>query len=274
MANYKVNILNAEYTKLYSSERGYSTWNSWTKFIGLGIYGKKSAYLLAKTILSKWGSAHRGNYGQSIGGGMIVGCNCDVAIDCYGEVGILFKNYNNLSRYIRIARGQAEKIKSIKDKIANDLKSFWKSINVSEDINIIHINGLSHNECEKSSENDKEMKFTISYDEYRTLYEVLKGRNIKKIQNKYGTKNYDEMIGKKLENQFAINAIIMIQNEISKLIEERDVKKKLLEETYRREERNLRDKHQKEIEKNWNNYQTKIGQLESQVLTMMEITVH
>ena len=271
MANYKVNFLNVEDTNRYSSDN-VDWYGRTSKFVGLGIYSKKSASLLADMIRFKWNYTRSGRKGRIIGGGMIVGTNGDVAINCYGEVGILFPKYNNISSYIRIACGPAEKLKSIKDKLANDLKNYWKyreTENSSKSVNSIYINSLIHNLSDEDSKNDQQKVFTINYDEYRTLYEVLKSRNVEKIKGKYGTKNYDEMIGKKMEDQFAIMAIETVQNEISKLIKERDQEKSILEENHRNEERELRTKHQKERDESWNNYQTKIGALESQILRMM-----
>lgn len=257
MANYKVNFLNVEDTEKFT--KGVQSWSESKKFIGLGIYSERAAQLLASVIRYKWNDTRNGRYGNTVGGGMIVQANGDVAINCHGEVGILFAKYGNIGKFLRIACGPAEQLKSIKDKIANDLKKFWNYRTPNSELEI-DIDG-----CTGDGERF-DAKF--NYNEFRTLYEVLKSRNSKKIKSKYGVANFKEMIGEKTEDQFALMATETIMTEINKLVKEREAEAKRLEDEHRRISNELWEKQKKEKEDSKNFYNEKIKELEDQIKIM------
>lgn len=257
MANYKVNFLNVEDTEKFT--KGVQSWSESKKFIGLGIYSERAAQLLASVIRYKWNDTRNGRYNNTVGGGMIVQANGDVAINCHGEVGILFAKYGNIGKFLRIACGPAEQLKSIKDKIANDLKKFWNYRTPNSELEI-DIDG-----CTGDGERF-DAKF--NYNEFRTLYEVLKSRDSKKIKSKYGVANFKEMIGEKTEDQFALMATETIMTEINKLVKEREAEAKRLEDEHRRISNELWEKQKKEKEDSKNFYNEKIKELEDQIKMM------
>ena len=257
MANYKVNFLNVEDTEKFT--KGVQSWSESKKFIGLGIYSERAAQLLASVIRFKWNDTRNGRYGNTVGGGLIVQTNGDVAINCHGEVGILFAKYGNIGKFLRIACGPAEQLKSIKDKIANDLKKFWNYRTPNSELEI-DIDG-----CTGDGERF-DAKF--NYNEFRTLYEVLKSRDSKKIKSKYGVANFKEMIGEKTEDQFALMATETIMTEINKLVKEREAEAKRLEDEHRRISNELWEKQKKEKEDSKNFYNEKIKELEDQIKMM------
>ena len=257
MANYKVNFLNVEDTEKFT--QGIQSWSETIKFVGLGIYSERAAQLLASVIRYKWNDIRIGRHGNTVGGGMIVKANGDVTINCHGEVGILFAKYENIGKFLRIACGPAEQHKSIKDKIANDLKKFWNYKTPNSELEI-DIDG-----CTGDGERF-DAKF--NYNEFRTLYEVLKGRDSKKIKTKYGNSNFKEMIGEKNEDQFVLMATETIMTEINKLVKEREAEDKRLEDEYRRISKELWEKLKKEKEDSKNFYNEKIKELEDQIKAM------
>lgn len=257
MANYKVNFLNVEDTEKFT--KGVQSWSESKKFIGLGIYSERAAQLLASVIRYKWNDTRNGRFGNTVGGGLIVQTNGDVAINCHGEVGILFAKYGNIGKFLRIACGPAEQLKSIKDKIANDLKKFWNYMTPNSELEI-DIDG-----CTGDGERF-DAKF--NYNEFRTLYEILKSRDSKKIKSKYGVANFKEMIGEKNEDQFALMATETIMTEINKLVKEREAEAKRLEDEHRRISNELWEKQKKEKEDSKNFYNEKIKELEDQIKMM------
>lgn len=257
MANYKVNFLNVEDTEKFT--KGVQSWSETKKFVGLGIYSERAAQLLASVIRYKWNDTRNGRHGNTIGGGLIVQTNGDVTINCHGEVGILFAKYGNIGKFLRIACGPAEQIKSIKDKIANDLKKFWNYKTPNSELEI-DIDG-----CTGDGERF-DAKF--NYNEFRTLYEVLKSRDSKKIKSKYGSANFKEMIGEKIEDQFVLMATETIMTEINNLVKERETEAKRLEDEHRRISSELWEKQKKEKEDSKNFYNEKIKELEDQIKAM------
>ena len=257
MANCKVNFLNVEDTEKFTE--GVKSWSETKKFIGLGIYSERAAQLLASVIRYKWNGTRSGRFGRVVGGGMIVQTNGDVAINCHGEVGILFDEYRKIGKFLRIACGPAEQIISIKDKLANDLKKFWNYKTPNNELEI-DIDG-----CTGDGER---FDAKINYNEFRALYEFLKGCDLKKIQSKYGTANFKEMIGEKIEDQFALMATETIMTEINKLVKERESEVKRLEEEHRQIMHEMYEKQKAEKEASKNFYNEKIKELEDQIKMM------
>lgn len=252
----KVNFLSAEDTDKFTNN--IITWGNSQKFIGLGIYSERAAQLLANVIRYKWINTRPGRYYNStIGGGMIVQAKGTVAINCCGEVGILFKEYDKIGKFIRTASGRTEQIRSIRDKIANDLKNFW-SYNTPDSELEVHIEGYY-------TSNNERFETKINYNEFRALYEVLKNRDMKRIKSKYGAKNFSEMVGKSNNDQFVVMATETIMNEIAKLAKERESEQARLKNEHRRTIDDLLQQQRNEMEASKNSYNEKIKELEDQI---------
>lgn len=210
----------------------------------LGVYAEKAAILLNEVInwkidtyreeyakLSKDSRVYLKIYGDDFpmkGGGLFVKCNAEVAISTIGEVCLKFKEGGNeyIKRYVRVVSGVDEMTKAIKDKIANELKKFWEAH--SEDIKN---DGML--KIKSTNESGKEHVFEYHEADYQVLYEVLKGRNVDKLKTKYDQTKWEEMIGKRVEDQFVITAVETIQNEISKIAETCEDDIKNMEEEFR-----------------------------------------
>jgi len=108
----------------------------------------------------------------------------------------------------------------------------------------------------------------INYNEFRALYEFLKGCDLKKIKAKYGTANFKEMIGEKNEDQFTLMATETIVAEINKLVKERESEVKRLEEEHRQIMHEMYEKQKAEKEASKNFYNEKIKELEDQIKMM------
>lgn len=245
MFNFEVTKLNAEEEAKYI--KSFSQYGDVHKLINLDIIGEKSAALLNAMLNWRFNSCnskayrhYSGGVEGLVGGGIFVKCMAQVVIDNLGNVSLLFKKYHKIHEFLRVASGDDEILKAIKDKLGNELKKFWKSMDTSTDKTLkeITVKGLKE---------DNEFKLIpVSFDEYRVLYEVLKGRDRKKIERNYGTAAVSEMIGKKLEDQFIIAAIETCKIEINKFITEKNAALKEVEETYSKERdilyKNYKDK--------------------------------
>ena len=115
----------------------------------------------------------------------------------------------------------------------------------------------------------------VSYEyretDYRILYEVLKRRDEDKLKANFDQVKWDEMIGKKVEDQFVISAIETIQNEIAKIAETRDNDLKNAEAEYRAESNRLWTKNRENKERITNEAMEKIKELQNQINEMMTI---
>lgn len=234
MFNFEVTKLNAEEEAKYI--KSFNKYGDVHKLINLDIIGEKSAALLNTMLNWRFNSCsskayrhYSGGVEDLVGGGIFVKCMAQVVIDNLGNVSLLFKKYHKIHEFLRVAAGEDEILKAIKDKLGNELKKFWKSMDTSTDKTLkeITVKGLK--------ENNEFKLMAVSFDEYRVLYEVLKGRDQKKIEKKYGTAAVNEMIGKKLEDQFVIAAIETCKIEINRFITERNVALKEAEEAYSKE---------------------------------------
>ena len=241
----------------------------------LNIFSEKSANLLNEVINWRinscdtkarvWGTP---NENDLVGGGLFVKCKAEIVITSIGEVGLKFKEYNRevIKKYIRAAAGVDEQIKAIKDKLANELKKFWNAYSKS-----INMQGGTFKIKFMDQTGSVEKEFEYCEADYRVLYEVLKGRNIDKLKAKYSQTKWDEMIGKKLEDQFILTAIETIQNEIAKIAATRDNDIKAAEEAYRLESNELWAKNKKNKERIENEAADKIKNLQTQISEMMKM---
>lgn len=242
--------------------------------IFLGIFSEKAASLLNEVInwrinicKTKFARECYGDVNSLKGGGLFVKCNCEVVISSIGEVGLKFKEGcgEYIKKYVRAATGADEMTKAIKDKIANVLKKFWTA----------HSKYIDRNEIFKIKATDRSgverIVFEYCETDYRILYEVLKGRNIDKLKAKYDQAKWDEMIGKKVEDQFVLTAIETIQNEIAKITENRDNDLKVVDAEYRQESSRLYNKIKENKERIINDAMEKIKNLQNQISDMMKM---
>lgn len=219
--------------------------------IDLGITSPKTALLLnylfnkaeeVRPSHEKW-SRRYGNTTVKVGGGLLVKAEARVLIDDLDRVKVGFSSEYKVNDYVRVAKGKAEVQKSIKDKIANELKKIWKKCSVNDKISILYRNphniygvygtlttstyskpeylDLKGVQVVKTDRSYPDREFVeISLNEYRTVYEFLKGRSPEKVKERNGVTAWNSMIGKPVEDQFLIGAIETIQAEIKKAKEE------------------------------------------------------
>lgn len=212
--------------------------------VDLGISSPKSALLLNflfnrlnadRPTHTKW-SRRYGNETVKSGGGLLVRAEARVMIDDFSRITIYFDRQYDVEKYIRVAEGKAAVRKAILDKIANELKKAWKNYSVADKIQILYkfpaskrdVYGvLNTSNWEKTDyldlkgiqtiKDERDREFVeVSLNEYRALYEFLKGRNPEKNKERNGITAWDSMIGKQIEDQFLINAVENIKNEIAK----------------------------------------------------------
>ena len=240
----------------------------------LGIHSEKAATLLnevinwrIRTCSPKASERYCDGVDSLKGGGLFVKCNAEVVISSIGEVGLKFKEaYGEyIKKYIRTVSARAEINKAIKDKIANELKKFWTAYSkyLKDHNGVIKFTFIDRNR--------DGVEYEYRETDYRILYEVLKGRDVDKLKAKYVQVKWDEMIGKKVEDQFVISAIETIQNEIAKIAETRDNDLKNAEAEYRAESNRLWTKNKENKKRIENEAMEKIKELQNQINEMMTI---
>lgn len=212
--------------------------------VDLGITSAKSAILLNflfyrlnvdRPTHMKW-TRRNGNETIYSGGGLLTRAKARVMIDDFSRVTIYFDHQYIVGNYIRVAEGKAAVRKVILNKIANELKKAWKKYSVADKIQILYKSPIAPKEVysvlntsnwEKTDyldlkgiqtvKDEMNREFVeVSLNEYRALYEFLKGRNPEKVKERNGITAWDSMIGKQIEDQFLISAVETIKNEIAK----------------------------------------------------------
>ena len=240
----------------------------------LGIYSEKAASLLNEVInwrinicKTKFAREYYDDVNSLKGGGLFVKCNCEVVISSIGEVGLKFKEaYGEyIKKYIRAVSAPAEINKAIKDKITNELKKFWMAYSKY----LKEYDGVL--KFKITNRNGDDVSYEYREADYRILYEVLKGRNTYKLKAKYDQVKWDEMIGKKVEDQFVLTAIETIHNEIAKITENRDNDIKAADDEYRAEFNRLWTKNKENKERIANEAMKKIKDLQNQISDMMKM---
>lgn len=240
---------------------GVSIFGDTKKMFLLDLNGEKTAVLLNNMLNWRFNSCKHKN-GHSwgpdpenfVGGGLIVKCNARIAINASNQVAIFFNNFEKHDKVLRSACGKTEIIKSIKDKIANELKKYWTSIN-------------GHNKPISMNFNDHTFNVTVA--DYRVVYETLKSRDVDKIKGKYGTNVYDEMIGNNVEDQFIISAIETIKNEISNVAKQRDADCEVRKNKHTEESTRLYNEFIADEEKIKNEANAKIKEMEDQIKALI-----
>ena len=205
-------------------------------YIDLEITSPKAAVLLMDVL--RWRREicpSKRFYNEVKGGGLLIRGCAEIAINDLNEVKLHFGNTWAIGTYIRVACGKTERIKAIKNKIAEELKRYWKSFHYSKDeedmsIELLRASKLStstYSNQEYLKVNDEDVSeingkkyLKVSFNEYRVLYEFFKGRDKEKSIDRYGRKAYNTMIGQRIEDQFLLSAIEIIKGEINTVIDE------------------------------------------------------
>jgi hypothetical protein len=254
MYQHKVSFLSVKDTIDFTKGITDSYSDSYKKFIGLGIYSEHSAYLLNQLIDYKWNTLMK-DPAHPVHSCMLIHCGCNVGITNFGEVGLIFRFYNKIGKFFKVYDSAETRIASIKCKIASELKSFWDDMTQNGETSIM-IEGIN--------DDDETWNDAINSDEYQVLYETLRGKNVNKIQKKYGVNTYNKMIGHKLENQLVFNAISTIQTEILKLVEDKNIESQRLTEEFNKKFNELFDKRDKDLMNLDMIFNQKIDELEKQ----------
>ncbi len=252
-----IKYLNMVETKKYTD--GERDWNATKKFVGLDLYGEKGARFLANVIGYIYDGTYLNRMGTTIGGGLFAQCSCSVVIDAKGQVGILFNRYDRVYKYVRIARGETEKLKSIKDKLANEVKKFWNELAMTHHLLEINVVTNIDKAGDVSTQEEK-----INWNEYRYLYEILKSRDPKKIEKKYGTKAKDAMIGKKIEDQFVLASLETMDAEFDRICKEEEEEMKSLQKKHNEEYTEMRYRQEEEKKASIQKYKAMKDNIEQQ----------
>ena len=284
--------------------------DSWVyNFVDFGITSIKSAIFLnfllwqklrgcpSKRKILRKGTMTLKSPDTVVGGGVLVKAEAKVTISDLNNVGIVFDRPGIVMNYIRIAGPMKEDLRrELGKKIADELKKEWyyqngklnekNPIVISEAFARTRSSSLVRGknklwsmdketlDIEKYLIIDKDGNrcIEISYDEYKTLYEFLKGRSVEKIIKDHGQKAYDSMIGKKVEDQAIINEIEKIRSEIKDtFIEFNDTQDKIEFEEYEAIEA-VKEKYIK-LQKNLEaDKDKKIEELNEQITGMIKLS--
>ena len=256
---YTVKRINADDENLYLKPK--YVYGNLHCLVHLGIFGEKAAQLINAALKFKYVNLRTPIFvhesGDVVGGGLLIKCRSEVYITSTDEVCLLFKRFEDLNKYVRNAVGMAEVTAAIKNRLANTLKEFWQYHDVDE---------------KTVTDYDKEGRdiyITYSKDDYRVLYEVLKGRNQQKLIGKYGDQAFNEMVGKQTENPLAISMIEALKRQICQEISEREEALNKLKEQYNNELNELYKKYDSDGGEITHMSDMKIKELEVQIRQLM-----
>lgn len=250
--------------------------NSYRRLFLTGIYSKKAAEILNAVLNGPYifrnnlekNNRSKNYYGKIAGnvGGLFAKCDAEITFNYGNEVGILCHKEYAIEKTIKVPRYDSELVEVILDKMGNELKKFWKSVDgVTSDTDnrIINFYNTDKNEFDK---------MTITYSEYRVLYETLKGRCKDKIIKKYGKINFDNIIGKKIDDQFVISATEMLQNEINNKIKEKEEMLITLQQKHEENWRKLKETYNDNVKNTKDEFDKAIKELELQIYEMTGLT--
>jgi hypothetical protein len=215
-----------------------------------GIYSLRTAHLLNYIFnYKRWTSA---NWDFHQGGGFIVDCGTTIRIGKFNEV-----CFDMNVKYIDFPR-HCETLCVVKPKIYKMVKAairdYMKYAFTNEKIKV-----------KKEIDDNGYIIKNVSIYELKVLIDYF---NWQDVQKSYSPELIDKVFGKKTENQFAISATEVIENQIKELIEERKAKIDENSERYSK----VRDW----ISKKWrvagqqiaDEYDAKIKELENQIKEM------
>ena len=193
------------------------TKNSNKKLIHLDVYSKKAAKFIVDALNDKIRNSpkkwrpyryYREDDSDSVrGGGLFIKANADIYMTPINEVCIMFGDSWRIGNYCRAAYSNTEIEKSIKTKLALLLKNYWKDAGGDNEGKL-----PLHNKLKSEDNNEDVNNSYITEAEYSCLYNFLKDREINK---KFKQEVIDNIIGKKIQDQFILSAIEVIKNEIA-----------------------------------------------------------
>ena len=264
----------------------YATANDPEKLFPLGIRSAKAAIFINKVL--NWKKCNCSISARSYwknpaikGGGLFMQARAIVALDEMSNVFIYFNapyQVNTMCRNAvdsceipedRSTRKNPNLVKDIKDKLANLIKSYWKDDMYGselatsqigkpftktgrvEDGSFVYLKTKSNGGYETIGYQDikgDELKIDVSYSDYRAIYEHLKGRDKDRIIERNGKESYDNMVGTPVEDQFIINAVDLMRNEMDKLKKEYEQNIYDVDKAFDEEMRNIR--RHAEVQKN------------------------
>lgn len=291
MPNTLVEILTQDALMAYEAENNMKYED--IRIVPLGIRSKKAIVLLNAALINKYDArpqrTGRWNRCGQKGGGLLCMTEAHYAIDDMNQIYVVFGNRGRVTDYCRAATTMVEITKSIKDKIANSLKEWfngvekvkvhslvqkarrsddyrmysgdYKSVDIlpqSEGVNIQH-----------TTNNQTNFEIIVSKDEYRCLYETLKGRDEEKIRTKYGKDIYEQIVGSKIEDQFVISALEIIKNEINNAINEKKARLSEIDKEYSERYQALMDEKKARIQIVTDESTHKVNELNKQLAEMM-----
>jgi hypothetical protein len=171
-----------------------------------GIYSKRTAHLLNYIFNYKRWTSAVWDFHQ--GGGFIVDCGTTIRIGKFNEV-----CFEMTLKYIDFPR-DCETLCVVKPKIYKmvkaAIKDYMKFAFINEKIKV-----------KKEIDDNGFIIKNVSIDELKVLIDYF---NWQDVQKSYSPELIYKVFGKKTENQFAISATEVIENQIKELIEERKAK--------------------------------------------------
>ena len=265
------------------------------RMIDLGISSVRGAILLNRLIEFKLNTRPRSVRGYGVkGGGVLCKADCHIGITEVGEVKLIVRQVSDLVDNIRIAKSEADYIIAIKDKIANELKKMCCNLTPttadgpgrmisaggktvlgqqSEDWNGYEnrhaVNLLTGETIGKIDyrvhEQDNYSPTDFTYEEFRCLYEHLKGRSAAKSKEKYGKKVYDQIIGSKIEDQFLLSAVEVLKGQITETESSRNAEVQAENDRRNKEYAEMQKKHEDNLQQIKEFYDAKVAELTKQI---------
>jgi len=223
-----------------------------------------------------------------VGGGILVHGDPDIYMTQTGSVGIFFRDEFELKK---ISSNHAVIVQSVKNKLAEALKKFWDStiwnkndeaivLNVSEYAKGKILNTKHNAYAIESSLLPKYKKsfneystITFTKEQYRCVYEHLKGHDKNKIIGHVGQETYDLMIGKKVEDQFVISAVEVLKSEIEKVNENYENLYREIKNEYEEELRKVKERLEARNAKAEKEKEQKIKDLNNQIKELIKSSV-
>ena len=283
MSNTIIEVLNQE--AIINYEKQNELKYNYVRIIPLDIRSKKACAIFTAALICKYENrpqrTGRYNYGGQKGGGLLCMTDAHYAIDDMDQVYVIFGNRGRVTDYCRAATGFTEITKSIKDKIANSLKEWFmdyqnQQVHVdvsaarrSDDYYLYQNNGSKNSFNIVQAHGCEPCHFNVSKEEYRCLYETLKGRDKDKIKAKYGNEIYKNLIGSKIEDQFVISAVEVIRNEINNTMNEKNARLGQIEKEYNERYQTIVDEKKAAIKEVTETMNKKINELNMQLAEIM-----
>ena len=227
-----------------------------------------------------------------VGGGILVHGNPDIYMTQTGSVGIFFRDEFELKR---ISSNHAVIVQSVKNKLAEALKKFWDSTiwNKNEEVIVLNVSEYANGKIFNTKHNANAIEptllpkykksfkknireystITFTKEQYRCVYEHLKGRDKNKIIGHVGQETYDLMIGKKIEDQFVISAVEVLKSEIEKVNENYENLYREIKNEYEEELRKVRERLEARNAKAEKEKEQKIKDLNDQIKELIKSSV-